>query len=185
MSHPFSDLLDSILKDPQYLKNIEYGEPRSGHPEGKVKAHINELHNNLMDMCSQVSTEEYMKLLILIHVHDTFKAESKRDCPITDPQSHASLAAKFLADKGGDADLVAMVQWHDEGYACWKKAQAGKSSVERIQRLIEAVKDWNLFSAFMIIDGCTAGKSRDKLEWFFDQVAGRVESKFGKDQILR
>jgi hypothetical protein len=31
------EILEKVMSDPRYLKNIEYGEPRLGHPEGKVK----------------------------------------------------------------------------------------------------------------------------------------------------
>jgi len=36
--------------------------------------------------------------------------------------------------------------------------------------------DWNLFPAFSIVDGCTAGKSREPLHWLFREIAGKVES---------
>ncbi|HJR81540.1 MAG TPA: hypothetical protein VJ821_15820 [Anaerolineales bacterium] len=63
------------MADPRYQENIEYGEPRSGHPEGKVKYHIAELEENLEKMASRgISEVQYWKLKFLIHVHDTFKA---------------------------------------------------------------------------------------------------------------
>lgn len=182
----YMSLLERIIVDPRYIRNVEYGEPREGHPEGTVRAHIGELIHNLDFLSTKVSSVEYFKLLCLIHVHDSFKAESKRDCPITDPQSHASLAASFLKHLGGDDDLVAMVQWHDENYAMWKQFQSnGACSPKRMARLLSAINDWSLFSAFLIIDGCTAGKTRDKLEWFFDQIEGLTNSRFGKEHIIR
>ncbi|MEZ6147211.1 MAG: hypothetical protein R3B91_17675 [Planctomycetaceae bacterium] len=36
---------------------------------------------------------------------------------------------------------------------------------DRLRSLIERI-DWNLFLAFLIIDNCTAGKSREPLRWF-------------------
>ena len=41
------EIVAQVISDPRYQKNIEYGEPRSGHPEGKVKYHIAELEENL------------------------------------------------------------------------------------------------------------------------------------------
>jgi hypothetical protein len=50
--------------------------------------------------------------------------------------------------------------------------------------LLSAIADWNLFLAFNIIDGCTPGKSRDSLRWWFGEVAGKVESKFTRSDII-
>lgn len=41
------EIVEKVIANPRYQKNIEYGEPRSGHPEGKVKYHIAELEENL------------------------------------------------------------------------------------------------------------------------------------------
>ena len=41
------EVVTRVVSDPRYLKNIEYGRPRHGHPEGKVKFHIAELEANL------------------------------------------------------------------------------------------------------------------------------------------
>jgi hypothetical protein len=49
---------------------------------------------------------------------------------------------------------------------------------------LNAIGDWNLFLAFNIIDGCTAGKSRQPLIWLFHEVAGKVESKFTALDII-
>jgi hypothetical protein len=49
---------------------------------------------------------------------------------------------------------------------------------------LKAIRDWNLFLAFNIIDGCTAGKSREPLRWLFREVAGHVESSFTVADII-
>jgi hypothetical protein len=46
------------------------------------------------------------------------------------------------------------------------------------------IRDWNLFLAFNIIDGCTAGKSRTPLVWLFEQLDGKVQSSFSAADIL-
>jgi hypothetical protein len=70
--------------------------------------------------------------------------------------SHASLAKSFLAEYCPDNDLLAMVQYHDEPLAMYRQFQAkGSYNRERFNGLIAAIKDWNLFLAFNIIDGCT------------------------------
>src|SRR3569832_2019614 len=98
------------MADPRYQSNLEYGKPRSGHPEGKLKYHIAELEENLEKLVSRasrgISEEQYWKLKFLIHVHDTFKADAIPNEPITRPNSHASLAKKFAAEFIDDEDLL-------------------------------------------------------------------------------
>ena len=166
------EIVEKIISDPRYLKNIEYGEPRSGHPEGKVKYHIAELEENLEKLSLRgISEEQYWKLKFLIHVHDTFKVEAIPDSAISDPNSHASLARKFASEFTDDSDLLNMIQFHDVNYALWKQfAATGSYDAERFSDLLGTIVDWDLFLMFLIIDGSTRGKDRSKLIWFVREV---------------
>ena len=178
-------LFQAVTSDPRYLANLDWGEPRSGHPEGTVRAHIAEIEPNLEALRPRVREADYWRLKVLIHTHDSFKAESKQGVPITDPRSHASLARAFLASHCSDEDLLAMVQYHDEPYALYRQFQSkGDYSCPRIQALLAAIRDWNLFLAFNLIDGCTVGKSREPLRWLFQEVAGKVVSTVTAADIL-
>jgi hypothetical protein len=181
----FQAALEAVLKDPRYLSNLDWGQVRRGHPEGTVRAHIAEIERNLETLRPRLSDVDYWKLKLLIHTHDTFKAESQRGVPITDPRSHASLAREYLEAICRDEDLLAMVQYHDEPYALWRQFHAmGRCNQERFAALLSKIKDWNLFLAFNIIDGCTQGKSREPLRWLFGEVEGKVESQFSVADIL-
>lgn len=160
------------MADPRYQENIEYGEPRSGHPEGKVKFHIAELEVNLGKLSSRgISEEQYWKLKFLIHVHDTFKAKAIPDSAIMDPKSHASLARKFASEFTNDEDLLNMIQLHDLNYALWLQFdRTGSYDIQRFENLLETVRDWDLFLMFLIIDGSTKGKEHSKLIWFINEV---------------
>jgi len=176
---------DAIVADPQYQKNLDRGEARPGHPEGTVRAHIAEIEPNLETLRPRLSETDYWKLKLLVHTHDSFKADSERGVTITDPKSHASLARQFLAQFCDDPDLLAMVQYHDEPFALWRQFEAkGKYNQERFTTLLKNINDWNLFLAFNIIDGCTEGKSRDPLRWLFNEVDGKVVSSFTAADIL-
>ena len=167
------DIVERVIADPRYQKNIEYGEPRPGHPEGKVKYHIAELEQNLEKLVSRgVTQEQYWKLKFLIHVHDTFKAEATPDVPIRHPNSHASLAKKFAKEFTADEDLLNMIQLHDVNFALWKQFSAtGSYDQERFMNLLNTIRDWDLFLMFLITDGSTSGKERSKLIWFMKEVA--------------
>jgi hypothetical protein len=164
--------LAQITSDPRYRKNIEYGEPRSGHPEGKVKYHIAELEESLEKLAARgISEQQYWKLKFLIHVHDTFKADAIPDSPILSPNSHASLARKFASEFVDDADLLNMVQFHDENYALWKQFEStGSYDVPRFETLLQTIQDWDLFLMFLVIDGNVQGKDPRKTGWFINEV---------------
>ncbi|HXD11434.1 MAG TPA: hypothetical protein VN653_15315 [Anaerolineales bacterium] len=165
------DIVAKVLADPRYLKNIEYGEPRPGHPEGTVRLHIAELEANLEKLAPRISEEQYWRLKFLIHVHDTFKAQAVPDSPIENPHSHASLARRFAAEFTDDADLLNMIQFHDVNFALWKQfAATGSYNPKRFSALLNTIVDWDLFLVFLIIDGSTQGKDPDKVNWFITEV---------------
>lgn len=183
--HAWSDVFAAIVRDPRYQRNLDWGEPRPGHPEGSVRAHIDEVDRNVEALRPKLSEADYWRLRVLVHTHDTFKGESHPGVAIADPRSHASLARTFLAEYCDDADLLAMVQYHDEPYALWRQFQSkARISPARFDLLLAAIQDWNLFLAFNIADGCTAGKSREPLRWWLEMIAERVESRFAVTDLL-
>jgi hypothetical protein len=176
--------LEAIVLDSRYRENLDWGVSRPGHPEGSVRAHIAELEKNLELLTPWLSETDVWRLKLLIHTHDLFKRVSQPDVPISHPRSHASLAREFLAEFSDDQDLLMMVQYHDEPYALYRKFHSkGTYNQGRMLALLANIADWNLFLAFQIIDGCTEGKGRESLNWFFDEVLGRVESRITKADI--
>src|SRR5258708_6747792 len=113
----YKQIFDKIITCPRYRRNLEWGNARPGHPEGTIRAHIGEVEGNLERLRHKLSDTDYWRLKVLIHVHDTFKGEAAPGVPITAPNSHASLARGFLAEFCDDADMLAMVQYHDEPFA--------------------------------------------------------------------
>jgi len=180
------EIILKVISDPRYLKNIEYGKPRSGHPEGKVKYHIAELEENLERIAPRISEEYYWKLKFVIHVHDTFKADAIPNSRIMNPNSHASLARKFASEFTADADLLNMIQFHDVNFALWKQfAATGSYDLERFAVLLETIIDWDLFLMFLIIDGSTQGKDPEKIVWFITEVRNHKESIVDESWLLR
>lgn len=181
----YASAFQLVIADPRYQRNLDWGEARPGHPEGTVRAHIAEIEPNLEVLKPKLSDTEVWKLKLLIHTHDSFKADSKPGVPITDPASHASLAKSFLAHFCDDADLLAMVQFHDEPFALWRQVESkGSYNQQRMAALLGNITDWNLFLAFNIIDGCTDGKSREPLQWLFKELDGKVNSTFTAADII-
>lgn len=176
----YEAILKRIIADERYKKGIKYGKPRRGHQEGSVAAHIDELEGNLNRLADLLSSDDFWKLKVLIHTHDTMKRFSRRDVPIDMECSHASMARAFLSEFTDDTDLQQMVWFHDENFAAWKKMKKeGSYDVERFfKRIIEGIRDHDLFLMFTIVDGATesklalAGQEKpDKLRWFIEEVA--------------
>lgn len=178
----------NILNDARYQKNILWGKPRGGHPEGSILAHINELEKNL-DKLAAVDAfvkTHYMTFKVLIHVHDTFKPDAE-EVAIPHPKSHASLAAAFLKEMAVGVDelflaqLVQIVQYHDEPFALWNQTRRkGKYNKARFDALVKNTR-MDLFLPFMVIDGCTEGKSSAPLMWFFELMRNEVGFKMPWD----
>src|SRR5258707_655446 len=144
-----------------------------------------EFDRTLKSLRHNLSERDYWRLRVIIHTHDTFKAEAQPGVPIPAPHSHASLARAFLAEFCDDADMLAMVQYHDEPFALWRQfASKAKFNEDRLTALLTRVHDWNVFLAFNIVDGCTDGKDRESLRWLFQHVGGRVETNFTEADIL-
>jgi hypothetical protein len=175
------DILDRIQASPLYQAGILYGEPRPGHEEGTVAAHISELKRNLFALSNTINipAERQRKLLILIHVHDTFKGVASPRAAIADPNSHASLAAAFLAEYTADVDLLRIVQHHDLGFALYRKHRStGRTDLTRLHLALDPLNDLDLFLQFCILDACTGSKERDSIRWWLALVTkeypGRV-----------
>jgi hypothetical protein len=177
-------LLAVIKQDNRYHRNIDWGEPRPGHPEGAVRMHIAELERGAERFRHRLPADDFCRLHVLIHVHDTFKAEAEEGVAITNPQSHASLARAYLAGFTDDEDLLAMVQFHDEPYALWRQVEHHRRlDQHRFDALLAAIHNWDLFLAFLIVDGSSDGKSRAPLRWFCTAIAGRVKTTVGAGDI--
>lgn len=179
-------LLEQIQQDPIYRKNIAWGEPRRGHPEGTIGAHIAELEENLLRLQSKLTASESDLLRLLIHVHDTLKPDAKEGVSIMDAGSHASLAREFLAGYCDEADVLEMIQYHDEPYALYLQfKKRGACDPVRWERLLNQIQNWEMFVAFLIIDNCTRGKAPAPLEWALPKIAEARITRWSLDDIIR
>lgn len=181
----YEAVFQAVASDPRYLANLDWGRPRPGHPEGTIRAHIQELERNLEILRPRPVGDEFAKLKILVHAHDLFKPNAKLGVAASDPAGHAGLACAFLKEFCDDPDLLDAVLLHDEPYALWRQyASKGTASSERLERIWRTIKNWDLYLAFLIIDGCTQGKKRAPLQWFFRMADERVSSRYQAKDIL-
>ena len=158
-----------IISDPDWIKGANWGEPRSGHPEGKVIAHIEEVLGNIFD--ENVSNRGRLRLIAL--VHDTFKYKVDRSKSKTGENHHAMIARRFAEKFISDASTLLVIETHDEAYNAWRAFNEGHEDrgIERAQllldRLIEA-DAVDLYDSFYEADNNTGDKTQDPFVWWME-----------------
>ena len=78
---PETPLEEEICADPAWRAGVAWGEPRSGHPEGTVIAHIADVLVNVERVATGAADRERLRLAAI--VHDACKREVDRSRPKT------------------------------------------------------------------------------------------------------
>lgn len=176
----------SMLDDQRYVRGINWGAARPGHPEGTIAAHISELTENLRAIMGDLSQVEYEKAQIFIHAHDTFKGEAEKGARILDPKSHASLARSFVETRLGETALSAVIQYHDELYALWRgEVRNGSLDSDRYNTLVEKISDWDTFVTTKLVDSITSGKDIAPTVWALKLIESDERIKLSFDPWQR
>jgi hypothetical protein len=163
-------LLETLKNLPIYQENLNWGRPRRGHPEGSLANHIAQLEVNLELLQSLLKPGEEERLRLLIHVHDICKPDAWAGVDSDHPQNHAMLARRLLEEFCDDPVLLAITQFHDDGYTMYQYYKRVDSYGPRLRKLLAEVGDVELFMLFFLIDSCTAGKRREPVEWWLHVV---------------
>jgi hypothetical protein len=106
---PETALERTLLADPRLRAGLDWGAPRFGHPEGRVRAHV-------AAMLPAIPSDDPLRndLRFLALVHDSFKAEVQPDQPWSAENDHATLARRFAARYTTDERLLTTLQLHDD-----------------------------------------------------------------------
>ena len=171
---PETDLERAFLDDPAFVRGLNWGVPRYGHPEGTIWAHIQEVNENIDRL--PVDPETRRKLRLICWVHDTFKNVEHRGTPRDWTRHHSVLARKYLERFVDDEHLLAVVELHDEAYYCWRLQHLyGKISEcdRRLANLRRRVGPyWQLYYLFFKCDTSTGDKTPAPLDWFEETMEG-------------
>jgi hypothetical protein len=76
---PDTELERRIIDDPEWQEGAAWGEPRPGHPEGAVVAHVEEVLRNVDGVALDREDRERLRFVAL--VHDTFKHRVRPGSP--------------------------------------------------------------------------------------------------------
>jgi len=172
---PETALEAKLVCDPDWIEGAVWGEPRSGHPEGAVAAHIAEVLANIDGLAVDREDRERLRLVALIH--DTFKHRVDRDRPRTGGNHHAVKARRFAERHLDDRELLDVIELHDGAYNAWVKGRHGgkwDAAEARAARLIERLGlSIDFYLRFYRADNATGSKAHAPLVWFEQRVERR------------
>jgi hypothetical protein len=157
-----------LLADARLRAGLEWGAPRSGHPEGRVADHV-------AAILSAIPSDDPLRsdLRLLALVHDSFKAAVRPHERWSPDNDHATLARRFAKRYAADERLLTTLELHDEPYWIWRNADAPEQA---LQPLVERLPDVELFARFVELDAANEGKDLTFLWWFRRElaIAGRL-----------
>src|SRR5215211_3471368 len=108
---PENDLERHISEDEDLIEGLAWGEPRSGHPEGRVAAHVEDLLETLEGW--DEPPERRSKLRFIALVHDSFKHDVIEKLPRLGRNHHADRARRFAERYTDDETILCTIQHHD------------------------------------------------------------------------
>lgn len=161
-----------MAEDPELLAGLAWGEPRHGHPEGSVGAHVRDLLEALDSADDAAEIRSLLRFVAL--VHDAFKYRVREWLPKTGPNHHAVRARRFAERYTEDERLLGTIEQHDRPYALWRKMRRRGELDERgFEDMMSRVPDPALFLRFIELDGSTEGKNPEPIRWFREELIRR------------
>jgi hypothetical protein len=166
-----------LLTLPEFKQGLVWGEPRYGHPEGKVAWHIREVLDNI-DKVPNISTTVREQLRLVAFVHDTFKYAEDRNRPRDWSKHHGRIARNFAQTHITDALVLDLIEHHDDAYYAWlnvryEKEQAAEGNSRSLIGLLKKFdRQIQIYYIFFKCDTCTGDKTLAPLRWFEQTVQG-------------
>lgn len=174
---PESELERQIITDQAWQEGAFWGEPRPGHPEGKIIYHIHEVLKNVDKATENPLLRQQLRLVTLLH--DTFKHLEEQTRPRTDwAKHHAIFAHRFAKQYIQDPAVLNVIKLHDDAYYAWRTAFAGKT--QRAKRLLQRLQiqlkdDLQLYYLFFKCDTQTGDKYQSPVAWFEQKMQDFIE----------
>ena len=172
---PQSELERRILEDPELQKGLLWGKPRDGHPEGEVLMHVQHVLANVEELYG--NDADYAKLRIITIIHDSFKYKVDETKPKKGENHHSRIACRFAEKHCTEADLLRVIETHDDAYLAYRKGKRDnnwKRAEERIQELLLLIQEADiveLYRKFFHCDNRVNGKTPDSYEWFLGKLS--------------
>ena len=169
---PETELERTLAADPVLQEGLAWGEPRRGHPEGSVGAHVADLLGTIERWGETGKRREELRLLAL--VHDSLKYRVQNWRPKTGENHHAMRARRFAESYIDDERLLATIEQHDRPYSLWRKMRRrGRPDDHAFTEMVDSIPDVALFLRFVELDGSTEGKNHEPIRWLKAELAQR------------
>ena len=173
---PETALEKHLLTVPEFRYGLFWGEPRFGHPEGKVVLHVREVLDNIDNIPLLTDTTRSQLRLVAL-VHDTFKYAEDRSRPRDWDKHHGLLARRFLEKHTDDRAVLDVIETHDDAYYAWLAQKHEQFRQENQHKSLDALLDrvdycLQLYYLFFKCDTQTGDKTQASLKWFERTVTG-------------
>ena len=172
--NPETDLERLLVSLPEFRHGLWWGEPRFGHPEGKVAFHVREVLQNISAI-PNLLPEDRTRLRLIALAHDTFKHAESRSRPRDWTKHHGVLARRFMETYTSDSIVLDVIETHDDAYYKWLSQRRRPSPHSQLDSLLSRVGHClQLYYLFFKCDTQTGDKTQAPLRWF-EQVAEGIE----------
>ncbi len=167
---PETDLERRLIVQPAMLEGLAWGEPRYGHPEGKIVYHIVDIFNNIRRLSPPLSKDAYRQMRLIAILHDTFKNVESKQIPRDWTRHHGILARQFAESFIQEKAILDVVELHDEAYYCWKmdilEDEKAHSDARFEWLLSRCGYCFQLYYTFFRCDTATGDKTQAPVKWF-------------------
>jgi hypothetical protein len=185
MLKPETDLERLLIQQPALKAGLLWGEPRYGHPEGRVLFHIPEIFDNIDSITPSLSIEDRRSLRLITLLHDSFKYKEDKSNPRDWSKHHSKLARQFAENFIEDDHILETIELHDDAYYCWRLAALyhnEEQGMARFEALLERIHPFlQLYYVFFKCDTATGDKTQAPVKWFERKVLGINIVSFERD----
>ncbi len=173
---PENTLERALLLHPELQAGLFWGEPRYGHPEGKVLYHIPEVLANIEALDTELTPLMRERLRLIALTHDSFKYREDKSEPRDWSRHHGILAQQFMAAHTDDQAVLEVLATHDEAYYAWRLEaieHRHQDALRRLEALLHRIGDaLQLYYLFFKCDTRTGDKIQAPIKWFEQKVEG-------------
>lgn len=174
---PETPLESALISHPAVWRGLLWGEPRFGHPEGKVGYHVREVLDNI-NLIPHLSLPDRRVLRLVALLHDAFKYIEDRNSPRDWERHHSILARRFTEQYTSERAVLDLIAMHDDAYYIWLAERKGSwlsMQGKTLDTLLLELGDLRqLYYLFFKCDTQTGDKMQGSLRWFEARVPGIV-----------
>lgn len=181
---PETELERQLITDSVIQEGLLWGEPRYGHPEGKVLYHVPDIYANIDRLHEYIKQEDRTRLRLIALVHDAMKYKEDKSAPRDWTRHHSILARQYCEQFIADKITLDIIELHDEAYYSWRQfilEDEPEYGAIRLDALLNRVRYClQLYYLFFKCDTATGDKTQAPVKWFEKNITGIEKVSFKK-----